>query len=172
MLTYFETFSLLVLDIQWTILYSQKTLFPNMGSKQRHIKNVSSDFVHTALFYFFQVQADSVLLKFQTLHHFFFVLCKLLKEGVASSQILPGNSSDDAYPSKFSSQGGFLRQPVFDSLPNNISDPLNVDCTSWEKFSCLLAEIAWPSVLKCLVEGKAFIDYKISQVQFQIFVFL
>lgn len=66
---------------------------------------------------------------------------------------------------KFSNQGGFLRQPVFDSLANNTDGHSpSVDSKSWETFSCLLSVIAWPSILKCLVEGKAFIDYKISQV--------
>ncbi|KAL6996090.1 hypothetical protein U1Q18_006227 [Sarracenia purpurea var. burkii] len=111
------------------------------------------------------VQMDCVLLNFQTLHHFFFVLCKLLKEGFASSPTLPGNSSDDPSMSRFSSQGGFLRHPVFDSVPNNVDLHLaNADLSVWEEFSCLIAGIAWPSIQKCLAEGKAFIDHKISQM--------
>ncbi|KAA8541523.1 hypothetical protein F0562_022675 [Nyssa sinensis] len=111
------------------------------------------------------VQMDSILLNFQTLHHFFFVLCKLLKEGVSSTPTIPGSSSDDLKISKFSSQGGFLWQPVFDSVPNSVDGhALNIDPAAWEKFSCVLSGIAWPSLLKCLAEGKAFIDYKISQM--------
>ncbi|KAL7180670.1 hypothetical protein ACSBR1_043789 [Camellia fascicularis] len=111
------------------------------------------------------VQIDSVLLNFQTLHHFFFVLCKLLKEGVTSTATLPGNSPDDINISKVSSQGGFLWQPVFDSVAHNVDgQSANVDLSSWEEFSYLLAGIAWPFIQKCLAEGKAFIGYKISQM--------
>lgn len=107
------------------------------------------------------VSLDAVLLNFQTLHHFFFILCKLLKEGVPNLAVL-----NDLNVSKFSSQGGFLLQPVFDSLPANVHNVYSsgVDSKTWEKFSLILSELAWPSVRKCLLEGKAFIDYKISQM--------
>ncbi|XP_057504671.1 uncharacterized protein LOC130788134 [Actinidia eriantha] len=111
------------------------------------------------------VQLDSVLLNFQTLHHFFFVLCKLLKEGVTPTQPLPGNSSDELNILKFSSQGGFLRQPVFDAMPINIDVHLpNINSSAWAEFSCFVAGLAWPFIEKCLAEGKAFINYKISQM--------
>uniref|UniRef100_F6GYM0 Helicase SEN1 beta-barrel domain-containing protein n=1 Tax=Vitis vinifera TaxID=29760 RepID=F6GYM0_VITVI len=111
------------------------------------------------------VQVDSVLLNFETLHHFFFVLCKLLKEGVICTSDPQRHSSGIKNISKFSSQGGFLRQPAFDSFPENVNGHSSVDDSkSREKFSCLLSEITWPFIRKCLVEGKAFVDYKISQL--------
>ncbi|XP_058227710.1 uncharacterized protein LOC131336079 isoform X2 [Rhododendron vialii] len=111
------------------------------------------------------VQLDSVLLKFQTLHHFFFVLCKLLREGVMSSPTLPGSSSNELNISKVSSQGGFLRQPLFDSLRKNVDVHLvSVDLSAWEEFNHLLAGITWPFIQKCLEEGKTYMDYKISQM--------
>ena len=117
------------------------------------------------LFVLFKVQVDSVLLNFETLHHFFFVLCKLLKEGVICTSDPQRHSSGIKNISKFSSQGGFLRQPAFDSFPENVNGHSSVDDSkSREKFSCLLSEITWPFIRKCLVEGKAFVDYKISQV--------
>ncbi|KAF7135616.1 hypothetical protein RHSIM_Rhsim08G0251000 [Rhododendron simsii] len=111
------------------------------------------------------VQLDSVLLKFQTLHHFFFVLCKLLREGVMSSPTLPGSSSDELNILKVSSQGGFLRQPLFDSLRKNVDMHLvSVDLSAWEEFNHLLAGITWPFIRKCLEEGKTYMNYKISQL--------
>ena len=113
---------------------------------------------------------DSVLLNFGTLHHFFFVLCKLLKEGVTSTSDPQIPSSGNTYINKFSLQGGFLRQPTFDSFPENVNgNPSVDDSKSQEKFSCLLSEITWPFIRKCLVEGKAFVDDKISQVSSQAF---
>lgn len=102
---------------------------------------------------------DLVLQRFQNLHHYFFVLCKLLTEGVKSGK------NDDHGNLKFSSQGGFLQQPVFDSMAINIDgNSSKFDSVHWKQFSCLLSEVAWPSYCKCLSEGKAFIDYKISQM--------
>lgn len=125
---------------------------------------ISSQIDHIALFALCQVQLDSVLLKFQTLHHFYFVLCKLLREAVTSTPTLPGKS-DEQNMLKFSSQGGFLRQPLFDSVPKNVDVHLaSVDLSAWEEFSHILAGITWPSILKCLEEGKAYIDCKIYQV--------
>lgn len=107
-----------------------------------------------------QLFLDSVLKTFQSLHHFFFVLCKLLKEGVQSGQ----NNNQDSL--KFSSQGGFLQQLTFESMTTNIDGKSpKFDSTQWEKFSCLASEVAWPSFCICLSEGKASINYKISQVQ-------
>ncbi|XP_057968938.1 uncharacterized protein LOC131158231 isoform X2 [Malania oleifera] len=104
------------------------------------------------------VELDSGLLNFQALHNFFFVLCKLLKEVFPSSREHP---SSDLNISKFSSQGGFLVDALTISDHKNLSI---VDLKSWDKFSCLLAETAWPFIRKCLVEGKAFIDYRYSQM--------
>ncbi|KAK1323365.1 hypothetical protein QJS10_CPA02g01575 [Acorus calamus] len=39
-----------------------------------------------------------------------------------------------------------------------------MDMRSWEKFSCLLSRVMWPSMLKCLAEGKAFLNSKSSQM--------
>ncbi|CAH1429552.1 unnamed protein product [Lactuca virosa] len=102
---------------------------------------------------------DSVLQRFQSLHHFFFVLCKILTEGVQSGKN-EGNSN-----LKFSSQGGFLQQPTFESMDANINGKLSkFNSEHWKKFGCLLSEVAWPSFCICLSEGKTFIDYKISQM--------
>ncbi|KAL8253502.1 hypothetical protein R6Q59_037195 [Mikania micrantha] len=102
---------------------------------------------------------DSVLRTFQNVHHFFFVLCKLLKEGVQSGQ------SNDHSNLKFSSQGGFLQHPTFESVTTNIDENSSKsDSTHWKKFSYLVSEVIWPSFCICLSEGKTFIDYKISQM--------
>ncbi|XP_058113518.1 uncharacterized protein LOC131256610 isoform X2 [Magnolia sinica] len=111
------------------------------------------------------VLLDSVLSNFHNLHHLFFVIRKLLKEVVSSPQKLPNNSINDSNSSKFLSGGGFLHQPSFDSpisTPGSLSNA--VDLKSWDKFCCLLSGILWPSILKCLVEGKAFIESKTSQM--------
>ncbi|KAK1290120.1 putative helicase MAGATAMA 3 [Acorus calamus] len=65
-------------------------------------------------------------------------------------------------------EGGFLRQPILDHLPVTTPDcsPNIMDMRSWEKFSCLLSRVMWPSMLKCLAEGKAFLNSKSSQVSF------
>lgn len=108
---------------------------------------------------------DSVLLNFQTLHHLFFILCKLLKEGNSSTQTIAQNLPDVTDISKFSLQGGFLKQPVFDSSPTDGDRRSTlVSSTLWKKFSCLLSQVAWPSIVKCLDGGKTFTDYTVSQV--------
>ncbi|XP_048318227.2 uncharacterized protein LOC107428153 isoform X1 [Ziziphus jujuba] len=110
------------------------------------------------------VQLDTVLSKFQTLHHFFFILRKLLMEEDLPTSV-PDESSDHLSTSKFSSEGGFLRQPVFDSLTANINrHSADVDLKLHKKFCYILSETAWPSIRRCLIEGKAFIDYNISQM--------
>ncbi|XAR49780.1 DNA helicase [Bertholletia excelsa] len=108
------------------------------------------------------VQMDSRLLKFKTLHHFFFVLCKLLKEGVSSTPTLAGTLSHDQSTSRFSLQGGFLHQQPLNFLPNKVEAQPEFVSSSWEDFSCLAAGVAWPFIQKCLVDGKAFIDDRIS----------
>ncbi|GLU21867.1 hypothetical protein SLE2022_379790 [Rubroshorea leprosula] len=111
------------------------------------------------------VQLESVQLKFQTLHHFFFVLHKLLKEENVPSLGLPENSIDPLNVTKFSFQGGFLRQPAFDTLPIVITEyPSNADSDLRGKFCSKLSEIAWPSICKCLVEGKEFINNSLCQI--------
>ncbi|KAL0354365.1 UNVERIFIED_CONTAM: hypothetical protein Sradi_3883400 [Sesamum radiatum] len=111
-----------------------------------------------------QVQLDSVLLNFQALHHLFFILCKLLKEGNSSAQTVSQDPSNVSDISKFYLQGGFLKQPVFDSSPTDGDCSSFVSLTLWKKFSSSLSEIAWPSILKCLDGGKTFTDYTVSQM--------
>ena len=67
-----------------------------------------------------QVQVDTVVLKFQTLQHFFFVLRKLLDERESPTTHIPEKSSGNVGLKKFSADGGFLRQPVFDSFPESV----------------------------------------------------
>ncbi|GFP79207.1 helicase sen1 [Phtheirospermum japonicum] len=110
------------------------------------------------------VQLDSALSNFQTLHHLFFILCKLLKEGNLSAQTTP-SASDVTDVSKFSTQGGFLKQPVLDSSPTDGNRNLSiVSSTIWKKFSFLLSQVAWTSIMKCLDGGKTFTDYTVSQM--------
>jgi hypothetical protein len=110
-------------------------------------------------------------LKFHTSHHFWFLLCKLLKdEGVLGPE-LPGRTHFDSRVPQFSSQGGFLMQPAFDSLPVDIDKHvINVELQIKEKFSCLLSEMAWPVFCRCLVKGKEFIDYNFCQVLCSLFI--
>lgn len=110
------------------------------------------------------VQLDSVLLKFQTLHHFFFTLRKIFEEGHLPKCDLPKCSSDHSSITMFSSQGGFLRQPLFESLDANTGYSSNIDLKLWEKFHYMLSEITWPSVKRCLQEGKTFLDYSLCQM--------
>ncbi|TKY47970.1 Helicase SEN1 [Spatholobus suberectus] len=111
------------------------------------------------------VQLDSVLLKFHTLHHFWFLLCKLLKDEGLLAPDLPENTHSDLRMPKFTSQGGFLKQPAFDSLPENVvKHAINVEKRTKEKFGCLLREMAWPIFCMCLVNGKNFIEYNLCQM--------
>ncbi|KAK8514255.1 hypothetical protein V6N13_063157 [Hibiscus sabdariffa] len=111
------------------------------------------------------VQLDTVLLKFQTLHHFLFVLCKLLKDEELPNSEVAENSSNASNIMKYSSQGGFLKQPLFDALPESVGKNYSsVDPKLRENFCYSLSEIAWPALCKCLVEGKAFIDYSLCQM--------
>ncbi|XP_019707473.1 uncharacterized protein [Elaeis guineensis] len=109
-----------------------------------------------------QIQADSFLGNFHDLHHLFFVMRKLLKE-VVTSQKSP--ISQDLNSAKFVSEGGFLRQPCSDYLsvrPGNSS--IFVGTKSWEKFCYFLSATIWPSILKCLEEGKKLINSKNCQM--------
>ncbi|KAL6496859.1 hypothetical protein OROGR_028788 [Orobanche gracilis] len=110
------------------------------------------------------VQLDSVLSNFQTLHHLFFILCKLLKEGNSSAQSIQ-KMPDVTDTSRFSMQGGFLLQPALDSSTTDVDrHMLTVRSTIWNKFSCLLSQFAWHSILKCLDGGKRFTEYAVSQM--------
>ncbi|KAK7262042.1 hypothetical protein RIF29_28370 [Crotalaria pallida] len=110
------------------------------------------------------VQLDSVLLKFHALHHFWFLLCKLLKDEDPPASESPENTRSGKVP-EFSSQGGFLKQPAFDSLPADIDKHVSdVEIKTKEKFVCLLSEMAWPIFCKCLVKGKEFIDFNLCQM--------
>lgn len=111
------------------------------------------------------MQLDSVLLKFHTLHHFWFLLCKLLKDEGLLAPELPDNTHSVLRMPKFSSHGGFLKQPAFSSLPENVvKNAANVEQRTKEKFGCFLCEKAWHIFCRCLVDGKNFIDYNLCQV--------
>ncbi|XP_030546834.1 uncharacterized protein LOC115752685 isoform X1 [Rhodamnia argentea] len=112
-----------------------------------------------------QVQSDSVGLNFHTLQHFFFLVRKLLNEGNPPTLDVREEMSSELTAGKLSSQGGFLRQPVFDSLTADASaHSSNASCDLLEKFNILLSEAAWPSIEKCLMIGKTFIDHSICQM--------
>ncbi|XP_062110921.1 uncharacterized protein LOC133822564 isoform X2 [Humulus lupulus] len=74
------------------------------------------------------VQVDVVILKFQMLQHFLFVLRKLLDQVSVDGKLI------------------------------------EMDIMLQEKFCCLLSEIVWPCIKRCLIEGKAFIGYSICQM--------
>lgn len=74
------------------------------------------------------------------------------------------SSSGHSSITMFSSQGGFLRQPQFESFDANTGCSSNIDLKLWEKFHYTLSEITWPSVKRCLQEGKTFLDYSLCQV--------
>ncbi|XP_056167115.1 uncharacterized protein LOC115681659 isoform X3 [Syzygium oleosum] len=112
-----------------------------------------------------QVQIDSVGLNFHTLQHFFFVLRKLLNEGNPPTLDMRGEMSSELTAGKLSSHGGFLRQPVFDpSTVDASAHSSNAGYVLLEKFNILLSEAAWPSIEKCLMVGKTFIDHSICQM--------
>lgn len=109
-----------------------------------------------------QVQVDSFLGNFHDLQHLFFVMRKLLKE-VVTSQKLPINQ--DSNSAKLVSEGGFLRQPCSDySSVRPGGSAIVVGMKSWEKFCYFLSAIMWPSILKCLEEGKKLINSKNCQM--------
>ncbi|KFK43885.1 hypothetical protein AALP_AA1G186300 [Arabis alpina] len=98
-----------------------------------------------------QVHLSSVLQSFQILHHFLFLLFKLLKEEDVA--ITDGVKS---------SAGGFLRQPDFNAPViegrNSLSTPELL------RFLYSLGEVAWGAIRKCLAEGKAFIHQSLCQM--------
>lgn len=113
----------------------------------------------------FQVQLDSVLVNFQSLHHFFFLLCKIFKEGFSTPAHPVGTSSDEM-SLKFASQGGFLQQTTLNCLQvNDRKQFFKIEKKLWESFSSELAEVAWAPVKKCLHKGMTFMDFRISQVR-------
>lgn len=119
----------------------------------------------SSLFNNFQVQLDSVQSNFSTLHHLFFILCKVFKEGNPSAWTKSQSLSDVTDISQVSLQGGFLKQPVFESSPADGDGQLSIiSSTWWKKFSGLLSQAAWPPILKSLDGGKTFTDYTVSQV--------
>jgi len=88
-----------------------------------------------------------------------------LNEGNPPTSDMRGEMSSELTAGKLSSQGGFLRQPVFDSLTVDASARTsNAGSDLLEKFNILLSEAAWPSIEKCLMVGKTFIDHSICQV--------
>lgn len=102
----------------------------------------------------FQVERQSLLADFHSLHHLFFVISKLVKEDIAQQPSVP-------QPAK-PSEGGFLRQP-FSNVP--IAPPEHaVDIISWEKFSTLLSATLWPLISTCLIKGEELINTKQCQV--------
>ncbi|KAL8136950.1 hypothetical protein V2J09_002951 [Rumex salicifolius] len=109
------------------------------------------------------VQLDPVLTNYQALHHFFFVLYKVFREGFSTAENLPEHSTNELN-TKFSSQGGFLQQPTFTPLSVPDDGLQKVLKRSWESFCHELAKAAWPSVQKCLQKGKKFMDCKVSQM--------
>ena len=122
-------------------------------------------FISFCSFNVFQVQLDTVILKFHTLQHFFFVLRKLLEKGELPIIDLSEKLGNNVNMTKLSTDGGFLRQPIFDSLPTSDGQrSIEIDAKLQEKFFQLLSKTAWPSIRRCLMEGKAFIDYGICQV--------
>ncbi|KAM0943249.1 putative DNA helicase [Dioscorea sansibarensis] len=113
-----------------------------------------------------KVQADSVSANFHNFQHLLFITRKLLKEVVTSSKTSPGSSQEGPKSGKFVSEGGFLRQPCFDDLcvtPTECSFKA-IDLESWEKFSCLLSIIIWPSLSRCLAEGRELVNSKSFQM--------
>ncbi|XP_026404868.1 uncharacterized protein LOC113299953 [Papaver somniferum] len=109
------------------------------------------------------VQLENVVSNFPFLHHFLFILRKLLQDVTSSLENKPGNPVGNSNISTFSSQGGFLPQPDFDASPVNSLEP-TVDLKSWKSFSRLLSESMWPSMKKLLLEGKRYINEKPSQM--------
>lgn len=122
-------------------------------------------FLHLLCLGFLQVELGPAMVKFQTLQHFLFLLRKLLKEGNLAVSAIPEKLPTDSSDAKYSSQGGFLHQPTFESLlPNACSASSDVDMHLLEKFSYGLSEAVWPSLQKLLVDGKTYIDSGCCQV--------
>lgn len=114
---------------------------------------------------FLQVELGPARVKFQSLQHFLFLLRKLLKEGNLAVSESGLKLLTDASVAKYSSQGGFLHQPLFEPLlPNAGSPSSDMDGHLQEKFSFNLSNAVWPSLQKVLVDGKTYIDCSSCQV--------
>ena len=157
------------LEVQLTFISGLIPLFYPHFKKIFHWKYCSGYKFCTMIQHHFQVHLDAVLLNFQTLHHFFFVLCKLIKEGNSCRDPIAGGSRGVLNVPQFSSRGGFLRQPVINLRKDDLNSSV-VNSTVWEKFCCSISEMAWPSVKKCLAEGKAFKDDKIAKVNKRVII--
>ncbi|KAF0923218.1 hypothetical protein E2562_003428 [Oryza meyeriana var. granulata] len=99
------------------------------------------------------VETKSVLADFHSLHHLFFVICKLLKDVVQQPSV-----AHQAKPI----EGGFLRQS-FTNVSVNVPEH-SVDIISWEKFSTLLSGALWPFISTCLRKGDDLINTKQCQI--------
>lgn len=106
-----------------------------------------------------QVETKSVLADFPSLHHLFFVICKLLKDVVVQQPSV----ALQAKPF----EGGFLRQS-FSNVSVNLPQH-SVDIISWEKFSTLLSGALWPFIFTCLRKGDDLINTKQCQVHLYCF---
>uniref|UniRef100_A0A0E0QT91 Uncharacterized protein n=1 Tax=Oryza rufipogon TaxID=4529 RepID=A0A0E0QT91_ORYRU len=100
------------------------------------------------------VETKSVLADFPSLHHLFFVICKLLKDVVVQQPSV----ALQAKPF----EGGFLRQS-FSNVSVNLPQH-SVDIISWEKFSTLLSGALWPFIFTCLRKGDDLINTKQCQI--------
>uniref|UniRef100_J3MYT5 Uncharacterized protein n=1 Tax=Oryza brachyantha TaxID=4533 RepID=J3MYT5_ORYBR len=99
------------------------------------------------------VETKSALADFHSLHHLFFVICKLLKDVVQQPSV-----AEQAKPI----EGGFLRQS-FSNVAVNLPEH-SVDIISWEKFSTLLSGALWPFLSTCLRRGDDLINTKQCQI--------
>ncbi|CAL9102821.1 unnamed protein product [Musa textilis] len=110
-----------------------------------------------------QVPVHSLVTNFHNLHHLFFILRKVLKEVVTSDKKSVQMDTKSTNPLF---EGGFLRQPYFENLPDRPpgSSGTIVDMKSWEKFSCFLSAVVWPSIVQCLEEGKELVNSKNCQM--------
>ncbi|XP_074578399.1 uncharacterized protein LOC141834905 isoform X2 [Curcuma longa] len=110
-----------------------------------------------------QALTDSLVENFHNLHHLFFIIRKLLKEVVTTNLI---SVKEDFKSANHVFHGGFLHQPCFEDLPDTSdgNSGTTVDMKSWEKFCCSLSAIVWPSIVKCLKNGKELINSKSCQM--------
>ncbi|XP_042418637.1 uncharacterized protein LOC122006984 isoform X2 [Zingiber officinale] len=110
-----------------------------------------------------QVLTDSLVENFHNLHHLFFIIRKLLKEVVTTNLI---SFKEDFKSENHAFHGGFLHQPCFEDLPDTSDGNSGtiVDMKSWEKFCCSLSAVVWPSIVKCLKNGKELINSKSCQM--------
>ncbi|KAK4773514.1 hypothetical protein SAY87_028533 [Trapa incisa] len=109
------------------------------------------------------IELGPTVVKFQTLQHFLFLLCKLLKDGSLTVTVndlkLPTNVSI----AKYSSHGGFLHQPTFEPLTPNVGSS-DMDAHLWERFRYNLSNAVWHYLQKVLLDGKTYIDCNSCQM--------